>query len=559
MAADVAGYSRLMGEDEVGTLSALRQLRNELLVPKVSGHRGQIVKSMGDGWLVEFVSVADAVNCAIEVQEGLAGNEIIKLRVSVHLGDITHEDDDIYGDGVNIAARLQELAEPGAIVISDIARRSVDGKLAAAFNDLGAHTLKNIAEPVAAYGWGMTTVAAGVNALPLPSKPSIAVLPFDNMSGDPEQDYFADGITEDIITELARFQGLFVIARNSVFTYKGKAVRIEDVGRDLGVNYVVEGSVRKAGNRIRVTVQLVDTENGNHIWAERYDRDLIDIFDLQDELTRQIVATLPSRVEGADAERVKRTQSEDASVYDRVLKAKIYHHHGGSKENAEGLTLLNQAIDTDPNFAPAYAWRACTVSQGAARGYIPHSPELEDRIYQDVLKGLAIDENDLECIRILAEFRIEQRRCDEALALNDKALRLNPNDPRIVAQRSEIHTWRGNPDKGLELANKAMSLDPYDADAWAHMLGRALFGLRRYADAINAFIRVPGERYAVHAFMAAAKSYLKHIDDAEHQRQEVLRLKPDFNCAAFSNDLFYELDKDRKHIVDGLRQAGLPG
>jgi len=294
LAADVAGYSRLMGEDEAGTLSALRQFRTELLAAKVSRNRGKVVKSMGDSWLVEFTSVADAVTCAIEVQEGLVGNESIKLRVGVHLGDISHEDDDIYGDGVNIAARLQEIADPSAIVISDIARRSIDGKLAAVFTDLGTHTLKNIAEPVTAYGWGMTTVTAETGALPLPDKPSIVVLPFNNMSGDPEQEYFADGMTEDITTELARFSELFVIARNTAFTFKGHVHNVQDVAYELGIHFVLEGSVRKAGNRIRINAQLIDGQNGNHLWAERYDGNIDQIFDLEDEVTHKVVsATVP--------------------------------------------------------------------------------------------------------------------------------------------------------------------------------------------------------------------------------------------------------------------------
>ena len=303
LAADVVGYSKLMGADEAGTLAAMRQLRSGVFAPLVAEHGGNLIKSMGDGWLVEFPSVGDGVSCAIKVQEALARHETIKLRIGLHIGDVTFEDEDIYGDGVNIAARLQEIAVPGAVVISDIAQRSIDGKRASAFVDLGTHALKNISEPVTAYGWGMTAVAARASALPLPDKPSIAVLPFDNLSSDVEQGYFSDGITEDIITALSRFSWFFVIARNSTFAYKGKSIDIRQVGRELGVRYVLEGSVRRAGNRIRITGQLVEAETGNHIWADKYDRDLKDIFELQDEITLTIAATIEPELFAFESQR----------------------------------------------------------------------------------------------------------------------------------------------------------------------------------------------------------------------------------------------------------------
>jgi TolB-like protein len=265
LAADVVGYSRLMGEDEVGTLGALRQFRSQLLAPVVDRYRGTVVKSMGDGWLVEFASIADAVACAIAVQEGLAEQQPIKLRIGVHLGDVTHEDEDIYGDGVNIAARLQEIAKPGAVVISDTTRRSIDAKLAADFVDLGSQELKNIVEPVAAFGWGMSSRDSQPASSALPDKPSIAVLPFDNLSGDPEQEYFADGISEDIITTLGRRRWLRVIARNSTFVYKGQALDVRRIAEELGVKYILEGSIRRSGERIRITAELVDGEDGRQV------------------------------------------------------------------------------------------------------------------------------------------------------------------------------------------------------------------------------------------------------------------------------------------------------
>ena len=297
LAADVAGYSRLMGADEEGTLERLKALRRELLDPKIAEHKGRIIKTTGDGMLVEFASVVDAVRCAVEVQQamperntGVGADNRIELRIGINLGDVIVEGDDLYGDGVNIAARLEGIAEPGGICISDDAFRQVRGKVEAEFADLGEQSLKNIARPLRVYrvGWSAKQPITSPVALPLPNKPSVAVLPFANMSSDPEQEFFADGISEDIITALSRYPSLFVIARNSSFTYKGRAVDVKQVGRDLGVRYVLEGSLRRAGNRIRVTAQLVEAETGNHVWAERYDRDLADIFVVQDEISEAV-------------------------------------------------------------------------------------------------------------------------------------------------------------------------------------------------------------------------------------------------------------------------------
>ncbi len=567
LCADVVGYSRLMGEDEAGTLAALKALRKKLFAPTVAGHHGRIVKLMGDGALVEFPSIVDAVECGIAIQQGMSHRNAetpvdgrIHLRIGINLGDIIIEGSDIYGDGVNVAARLQEVAEPGSIALSNSAHEQITGKVDADFVNAGEHELKNIAHPVIIWRWsGSETPPAGDGApLPLPDKPSIAVLPFINISGDPEQDYFSDGLTEDIITELSRFQSIFVIARTSVFAYKDRAVKVQDVGRDLGVRYVVEGSVRKAGERVRVTVQLIDADNGTHIWAERYDNDLVDLFELQDELTQRIVATLPGRVESADVERVKRAPFHDVGVYDSVLRAKLCHHRGTPEANAEGIRLLDQAIEANPEFASAYAWKACTLTQAYARGYREYTDELEEKVYQYILKGISLDENDLECVRILCEYRIQQNRPDDALTLNDRALRINPNDPRIGAQRGDVLTLLGQPEEGVDWIRKAMRLDPHNSDSWAHLLGRALFGARRYRDAVSAFKRVPLSRYANHAFTAACHAYLGDDEQAEIELTEVLGLKPDFGTSNFCKALFFKDDADRQHVHRGLIEAGFP-
>ena len=346
VATDVVGFSRLMGVDEGGTLSDLKAHREELFEPKTRQYGGRTVKLMGDGTLMEFASVVDAVLFAVEVQcamrehnADVPADRQIVYRIGINIGDIIVEGDDIYGDGVNIAARLEGLSEPGGICVSSNVFNQVKNKVEVGFEDLGDQQVKNIEEPVRVYKVttgpcerlkGDLAIVAGATACATDAaeKPAIAVLPFDNMSGDAEQEYFADGITEDIITELARFQNLVVIARNSTFSYKGKAPRVKDVARDLGVHYVVEGSVRKAGNRVRVTVQLIESKSEKHVWAERYDRDLTDIFEIQDEVTKAIIGALPSRLEAADIERIKRKPPQDLAAYDYVLRSKILHHHG---------------------------------------------------------------------------------------------------------------------------------------------------------------------------------------------------------------------------------------
>ncbi len=490
LSADVCGYSRLMANDEEGTLAALKSVRSEIIDPIIADHRGRVVKLMGDGALVEFASVVNAVECAVVIQRAIVEHNAEKadaapicFRIGVNLGDVIIDGDDIYGDGVNVAARLEGLAEPGGICISGKVYEEVRNKLPATFEDLGEQEVKNIPRPVHVYrvvldgtGAGDREPAAATSAASpaLPDKPSIAVLPFVNMSGDAEQEFFADGITEDIITELARFPSLFVIARNSSFTYKDKSVRVEEVGRELGVHYVVEGSIRKVGNRVRVTVQLIEAVTENHVWAERYDRELTDIFEIQDELTQAIVGALPSRLEAADIERVKRKPPQDLAAYDYVLRSKVLHHRGTKEANAEALDVLNKAIDLDPEYAPAYAWKACTLRQAVLRGYADEPEVAGAQRVENAQKALALDQNDMECLKILCEINMEQRDLDRAEQYHNRAFAMNPNDPRMLAQRGELTTWMGRPAEAVEWLEKAMRLDPLGANDFAHLLGRAL-------------------------------------------------------------------------------------
>ena len=573
LAADVVGFSRLMGVDESGTLLDLKAHRKELFEPKSEQYGGRTVKLMGDGALMEFASVVDAVLFAVEVQCAMREHNAdvpaerqIVYRIGINIGDIIVDGDDIYGDGVNIAARLEGLSEPGGICVSRNVFDQVKNKIEVGFEDLGEKQVKNIKEPVRIYKVtagpcervkGDLANVAGATAWSV-EKPAIAVLPFDNMSGDAEQEYFADGITEDIITELARFQNLVVIARNSTFTYKGKATRIKDVARDLGVHYVVEGSVRRAGNRVRVTVQLIESKSEKHVWAERYDRELTDIFEIQDEVTMAIVGALPSRLEAADIERIKRKPPQDLAAYDYVLRSKILHHHGTKEANAEALQVLDKAIEVDPDYAQAYAWKACTLRQAILRGYAEEPDVFNAQRIQNAEKALALDENDMECLRILCEIHMEQEDLDKAEHYHNRAFALNPNDPRMLAQRGELMTWLGKPEEGVEWVQKAMQLDPLGADGFAHLLGRALRADRRYEDAIKAYKQVRVVRYQHSAELAACCAATGNDHEAAKQKAETIRLNPEFSTEKYVASLSYKNASDREHLRDSLRRAGLP-
>ena len=583
LAADVVGFSRLMGTNECGTLSRLKALRKNVIEPKSREHGGRTVKLMGDGVLMEFPSVVDAVKFAVDLQAAMEQENAeipeecrIVYRIGINIGDIIVDGDDIYGDGVNIAARLEALAEPGGVCVSRNVFNQVKNKIAARFENLGLRQVKNIAEAIEVYSVTPVTSSdvpksaetSGIekgngetdksNRSGAAEKPAIAVLPFDNMSQDPEQEYFADGITEDIITELARYQNLVVIARNSTFTYKGKPVRIKEVAHDLGVHYVVEGSVRKAGNRVRITVQLIESRTEKHVWAERYDRELTDIFEIQDEVTTAIIGALPSRLEAADIERVSRKAPQELAAYDYVLRSKVLHHRGTREANAEALQVLNKAIELDPDYAQAYAWKACTLRQAILRGYAEEPDNWNAQRIENAKKALSLDENDMECLRILCEINMEQEDLELAEYYHNRAFALNPNDPRLLAQRGELMIWLGRAAEGIKWLQKAMMLDPLGADAFAHLLGRALRADGRYGEAVAAYKRAIARRYQNHAEMAACHAELGEHREAETQLAETFRLKPDFSIEKYVPSLSYSNLSDRKRLRDSLIKAGFP-
>ena len=574
LAADIAGYSRLMGADEEGTLARLKAHRRELIDPKIKKHSGRVVKTTGDGILIEFPSVVEAVGCAVEVQQGMVDRNAglpeekrITFRVGINLGDIIVEGKDIYGDGVNVAARLQELAQPGGVCVSRTVRNQVRDKVPFGFEDLGEQTVKNIARPLRVFrvSWGVPGASgsrAGAErarpALSLPDKPSIAVLPFVNMSGDPEQEFFADGLTEDIITELSRFHDLLLISRNSAFVHKGKAVKARDVAREFGVHYVVEGSVRKAADRVRVTVQLIDAETDRHVWAERYDRKLEDIFAIQDEVTAAIVATLPGRVEAATHDRAKRKPTDNMAAYECVLAAKVRHHRSTREDNAEAQRLIDRALALDPNYGHAHAWKACVLGQTWIYGWCADRDATFQQVAEELEFALALDDNDSDVHRILAAVNLTRDDHDKAAYHQERALALNPNYDLVVVQQGELLTWLGRPEEGIDWIKKAMRLNPYHPERFWNHLGRACFCAEKYAEAAEAFARITRPDHTHHAFLAATFAHMGNAVAAAAHAAEVMKREPQFSVGAYLATLHYKREVDRRRHEAGLLKAGLP-
>jgi adenylate cyclase len=563
MAADVVGYSRLMEADEAGTLDRLKARRRAVLGPLVAKYQGRTFKTTGDGVLVEFASAVNAVQCAVDLQKGMAAananepeNHHIVLRIGVNLGDVMVEGSDLYGDGINIAARLEAAAEPGGIMVSGTAYDHIKNKVRVGFDGLGAQTLKNIAEPVRAYRvTGIPAVA--ITALNITTDmPSVAVLPFVNMSGDPEQEYFSDGITEDIITELSRFRSLFVVARNSSFAFKGKAVKVQEIAKELGVAYVVEGSVRKAGARIRITAQLVEAAGGKHVWAERYDRPADDVFAIQDEVVRTVAATLAGRVEAAGAGGLQRRPTASLSAYECVLRGNALPA-GDPVHEAAAHQLFEQAIALDPDYARAYAQLAISHLKRWLDGMSESSKDL-DRAFELATRAIVLDAQESVCHTALSFVQLCRRRYDEAEFHARKALALNPNRPNALAVMADCFAYTGRPDEAVTLISDAMRLDPHHPSWYWSELGVAHFAARRYAEAIAAIRHRPNLQCAWQAYLAACHAQLGEDEAMRAAAAEVLRLRPDFSVAVFATHESYKLAADREHLASSLRKAGLP-
>ncbi|HXQ50363.1 MAG TPA: adenylate/guanylate cyclase domain-containing protein [Stellaceae bacterium] len=575
LAADVAGYSRLTGADEEGTLARLRALRYELVNPAISTNRGRVVKTTGDGILIEFASAVDAMRCAIEVQRGMVArnaglkpDERIDFRVGVHVGDVVVEGADLMGDGVNIAARLEGVAPPGGICLSEDAWRQVDGKVPAAFADLGEQALKNIARPVRVYRaeptQGQETQAPVRPTLALPDKPSIAVLPFTNMSGDPEQEYFADGTVEDIITGLSRAKWLFVIARNSSFVYKGKAVDVKQVGRELGVRYVLEGGVRKAGNRVRITGQLIEAASGTHIWADRFEGGLEDIFDLQDRITSSVVGAIEPALRTAEMQRAQSKPTESLDAYDCFLRALTFFQLPTVAGSEDAIALCRKAIAIDPQYSSAYGLAGFCFANRIAQGWALNVEGERAEAIVLARQAIQFGADDPTALWMAGwALVLGARDFDRGLNAIDRSLSLNPNSARAWNASGWAHWNCGDGTTAIDHLQRAMRLSPLDPSfstfkggiAWAH------FVEARYEEAVNWANMVLNEQpnnRTIWRCKVAACGLLDRMDDAREATRMLLTLQPDASIAKLRSLMPLKRAENMAIYLDGLRKAGLP-
>ena len=576
VACDVVSYSKMMGRDEAGTLARLKKLRSEFLHPKVSEYGGRVVKTTGDGTLIEFPSAVDAVSHAVDVQRGMAernkdipGDQQIRLRLGINVGDIIIDEDDIYGDGVNVAARLEALAEPDGICLSARVYDYVRDRLDVAYDDLGELAVKNIADLVHVYrvrlGEAASAGVPGVSqALPLPDKPSIAVLPFVNMSGDAEQEYFADGITEDLITLLSQIRWFFVIARNSSFAYKGKSPDIRAVARELGVAYVLEGSVRKAGSRVRVTAQLIDGASGNHVWAQRYDRDLEDIFAVQDEITATLVGAIEPELGKAERERARAKRPDDLRAWELYQRG-LWHTYRRTREDlAEAQLLFRRAIAIDPGLARAYAAAEEAFFFQHVGGYVDGADAANTAALQYAETAVRIDGQDAFNRYALGRALTLLRRHDAAILELDKAIELEPSFAQAHYALGMALGTGGRPQEALPHIELAMRLSPQDPYFGQFLVRRAeaylfLGRLEEAVESAERSLHEPNIQWSRWAILAAAQAHLGRLEDARRSIEALHALRPDIDLA-FTRDYWPIADANAlQYLVDGLRTAGLPG
>jgi len=572
LAADVVGYSRLMEQNEASTLTGLKTRWKEVLEPLVARHLGRIFKQMGDGVLIEFASAVSAVECATELQQAMAAanRELpddlrIVLRIGVNLGDVMVEGDDLYGDGVNVAARLEGLAEPGGVAISDGVHEHVRGRIGIDFLDGGIRKVKNIERPLRVWTWSPESGAAGILDMvvaaqpPMPDKPSIAILPFDNLSGDPEQGYFADGITEDIITDLSKISGLFVIARNSSFAYRGKSSDIRAVSRELGVHYVLEGSVRRAANRIRINAQMIDGTTGGHLWAERYDRDLEDIFAVQDEVTRTIVGALKVKLTANEIAMRESHSKVDPEAYDLLVRSRQVVLQLNPQAAVEARGMLERALAIDPGLALAYARLSIIAFADYANQWNGATEESLTEALALAQKAIATDETEPQGHIALALALSWMRRLDEAEGAAERAVELDPNSADCYSGLGNIREFQGRHEEAVALHTRAHRLDP-QFDMSLHFLGRALLSLGRLSEAEIAFNR----RLALAPRSDMTRFYLTclyarsgRLEAARQCWGELLQVNPGFSVEHLKRALPYRDSGHLERIVDDIRAAGI--
>jgi TolB-like protein len=562
LAADVVGYSRLMGQDEEGTVAALRDLRARVIDPKISEHSGRVFKTTGDGVLAEFPSVVDAVACGVDIQKSQAERNAhqpedrrIHLRIGINLGDVIFEGGDVFGDGVNLAARLEGVAPPGGLAVSATVLDHLGNRLDLTFEDLGELKLKNIDRPTRVHALQISTPGNG--QLPPPaaaSKPSIAVLPFTNMSSDVEQEYFADGISEDLITDLSKIRGLTVIARNSTFVYKGKAIDIRQVAKDLGVVYVIEGSVRRAASRIRVTVQLIDAGDGSHVWADRFDRNLEDVFAVQDEIVGRIVQSLAGVIPAAQLP--PRRRAPKIAAYDLFVRGRAQSLQLPGA-NRRGRPLLEEACRIDPDFAEAHAWLAMNLHYGWMYCYEEDS---RDRAMSLAERAVSLDPANADAHVILGYLKIFATMPDlnEGREQFSTALALNPSHADAWIFLADLETLEGRSEAALEAGRNAFRLNPHPPSYYYWLFGWALFAAKRYAEVVELVRHDDARALGSQRLLAGALAQLGCLEEAREVGRQFMREVPNFTIGSWLKSLpvrdLHQLD----HFVEGYRAAGLP-
>ncbi len=619
LSADVKGYSRLMGEDEAATVRTITAHR-KVISSVIQKYRGRVVDSPGDNILAEFVSVVDAVQSAVEIQEVIRAKNAelpegrrMEFRIGINLGDVIQEGERIYGDGVNIAARVEGLAEPGGICISGSAYEQIENKLALGYEYIGEHTVKNIVKPIRAYrvpvgpGAAVSTVrtekrdglkqrrsaavatvvvllllVGGVviwksyiktpappgeiasvekMAFPLPDRPSIAVLPFNNLSGDPSQDYLSDGTTENIITALSKILNLFVIARNSTFSYKGKTVKVQEIAEDLGVRYVLEGSVQKAGQRVRITAQLVDGLTGRHLWAERYDRQIGDIFALQDDITNQVVTALEVKLTEGEAARISRRQTDNTDAYELFRRGLELYRQGTRTDNEQARRIFEKAVALDPGFADAWCFLGYTHQDDWYFGWSTNAPQSLERAAELAHKAQVLDDASPCPYMLLETIHLWRRDYDRAIAYGEKAVALEPNHADATLQLARTLTYAGRPEETIELTKKAMRLSPYYPDLYLGVLGTAYRLMGDYDEAIAAYDkRRDRNPHSTMPYLGLALVYSEvgRDEEAKAAAAEVLKRNPEISLKQVRNRLPYKDPAEVERILAALRKAGLP-
>ena len=573
LAADIAGYSRLMGQDEPATIRDLKG-HQAVILPLVDRHGGRIIDTAGDGILAEFPSVIGATQCAVEIQavmatrnEDVSENRRMLFRIGINLGDVIHDETRVYGDGINVAARLESLAAPGGVFVSQAVHDQVRDRLDLAFEDLGERELKNILHPVRVYRlrtpaeWMVEPASKG--PFQLPDKPSIAVLPFVNMSGDPEQEYFADGIVEDVLTGLSRLKWMFVIARNSSFSYKGRSVDVRQIGRELGVRYVLEGSVRKGGNRIRITGQLIEAESGNHLWAERYDRALDDVFAIQDEITESVIGCIQPEVYAAEHDRLQRKPPQNLDAWESFIRGMFLYSQHSDTSTKDALNMLDRAIELDPCYAQAHGLRAVCLVWRAFQGW-----ENLDTAFGQAAEGAdrAIACNPDEPWAYVAHgfIAVGKRRDSEAVSAFSRAIEASPNFAYAHGLLGAAHAFGGRPDEALKCIDRGVRLSPRDifSDEYALYYAFTHFQAGRYAEAAAAAHRAIQQRpgHPVLYIMAAASYGLAgETDKAKQAISQLINLVPNISAAGIEKTFLYCRSEDRSRLARGLRAGGLPG